>query len=74
MNGPGWFGMVCWNGLSAEQQKRLIEVGNLPIDYRKDCNGWCRNGATVAVETQHDQAPGPRMYCRECAVRFLIVG
>lgn len=65
----GWWGMACWNGLSAEQQKRLVVVGNLPIDYRPE--GECGNGAAVAIETEHDAAPGPRFYCAPCAVAYI---
>lgn len=65
----GWWGMACWNGLSDEQQRRLIEHGNLPINYRPQ--GQCPNGAEVAIETEDDTAPGPRFYCRACAVAHL---
>lgn len=64
-----WWGMTCWNGLSADQQRRLIEVGNLPIDYRPE--GECPNGAELCIETMHDKAPGPRFYCRPCAIVYL---
>lgn len=65
----GWWNMTCWNGLSTEQQHRLLLVGNLPIDYQPE--GWCPNGAQVCIETEHDYAPGPRFYCRACAIRYL---
>lgn len=65
----GWWNMVCFNGLSLAQQTRLIEVGNLPIDYQPE--GTCPNGAEVGIETQLDRAPGPRFYCRPCAVEYL---
>ena len=65
----GWWRMACWNGLSEAQQRRLIEVGNLPIDYRP--GGTCCNGAEVAIESMHDQAPGPRFYCLSCAIEHL---
>ena len=29
----GWWGMCCFNGLSLEQQHRLVTWGNLPIGY-----------------------------------------
>jgi hypothetical protein len=64
-----WWNMRCWNGLSVEQQERLLTVGNLPIDYIPE--GGCPNGAEVAIETQWDQAAGPRFYCCECAVSYL---
>ena len=36
----GWYGMACWNGLSADQQRRLLEWGNLPFGYTPE--GDCR--------------------------------
>jgi len=66
----GWFNMPCWNGLSGEQQHRLITVGNLPIGFVPE-GGWCPNGAEVAIETQHDEAPGPRFYCVGCGITYL---
>ena len=66
---PGWWNMVCWNGLDAAQQTRLIEVGTLPIGYIP--MGECGYGAEVAIETAEDKAPGPRFYCRHCAIEFL---
>lgn len=65
----GWWNMACWNGLSHDQQRRLIEVGNLPIDYQPE--GDCPNGAEVCIETMHDEASGPRFYCVPCAIAFL---
>lgn len=65
----GWFNMTCWNGLSAAQQTRLIEVGNLPLGYQPE--GECPRGAEVAIETEDDAAPGPRFYCVPCAVDHL---
>ena len=66
----GWFQMACWNGLSVEQQRRLIAVGNLPLGYVPE-GECCTNGAEVAVETEADVAPGPRFYCRPCAIDYL---
>lgn len=65
----GWYGMACWNGLSVEQRHRLITVGNLPFGYKPE--GECPFPASVAVETQEDDAPGPRFYCRGCAIAYL---
>lgn len=62
----GWWNMPCWNGLSADQQARLIERGNLPFGYEPE--GTCQNPATVWIEQQSDGAPGPRFYCRPCAI------
>ena len=68
--GRGWFNMPCWNALSVEQQQQLITVGNLPIGYRPEGDA-CVLGAEVCIETQDDVAPGPRFYCRPCAIDFL---
>lgn len=70
-NRLGWWNMACWNGLSVEQQARLIEHGNLPINYRPE--GECPNGAEVEVTTIWDRAPGPRFYCARCGADYLIV-
>lgn len=66
----GWWNMSCWNALSPDQQHRLITVGNLPIFSDAEGDG-CTNGAEVAIETPADAAPGPRFYCRPCAITFL---
>jgi hypothetical protein len=65
----GLYGLTCWNGLSAEQQTRLVVHGNLPIGYHP--KGECRNGADCGIETAQDRAPGPRFYCYPCAVEYL---
>ena len=65
----GWYGMTCWEGLSTEQQDRLIHWGNLPWGYTPA--GSCTNGAEVEVTTMWDISLGPRMYCRQCAIKFL---
>ena len=65
----GWWNMACFNGLSEEQQRRLIEVGNLPLGYEPA--GYCDRGAEVAIECEGDEAPGPRFYCLICAVCYL---
>jgi hypothetical protein len=62
--------MGCFNGLSPEQQHRLINVGNLPIGYRLE--GKCQSGAEVEVTTQWDTMPGPRFYCVPCAIEYLV--
>jgi len=61
--------MACFNGLSAEQQHRLVTYGNLPFGYEPA--GTCTNGAEVEVTTVWDLFPGPRFYCRRCAVEYL---
>ena len=43
--------------------------GNLPYGYVPE--GDCQRGASVGIETEHDTAPGPRFYCRECAIAYL---
>jgi hypothetical protein len=55
--------------LSREQQRRLLEWGNLPFGYAEQ--GECARPAEVAIETPDDVAPGPRFYCRECAIEYL---
>lgn len=66
----GWWGMACWNALSAEQQTKLLIDGYLPIGYEPEGDG-CTRGARVNIETMFDVAPGPRFYCIACAVAFL---
>jgi hypothetical protein len=66
----GWWGLACWNALGPDQQHRLITWGNLPMGYRPK-GGTCLNGAEVSIETEADLAPGPRFYCRPCAVEYL---
>lgn len=68
----GWWNMPCWNGLSHDQQRRLIEVGNLPIGF--EAEGECYRGADVCIEREGDEAPGPRFYCTPCAVAYLADG
>lgn len=66
----GWWNMACWNALSEAQQQHLIEVGNLPI-FSDPEGTACSNGAEVSIETMDDAAPGPRFYCRPCALAYL---
>jgi hypothetical protein len=66
----GWWDMACWNALSADQQRRLIEVGNLPFGYSPE-GGACHRGAQVCIECEGDEAHGPRFYCLPCAVEYL---
>lgn len=65
----GWWNMPCWNGLSAAQQTRLLDIGNLPIGYHPE--GDCNSGAEVEITTMWDTAPGPRFYCRRCGAAYL---
>lgn len=68
----GWWDMPCFNALSPEQQVRVVEWGNLPIDYREHLSGPCHNGAQVEVTTVYDKFPGPRFYCLSCAAEYLL--
>jgi hypothetical protein len=70
----GWWNMHCWNALSAAQQRQLIDHGNLPIGYQPEAQNGCTNPAEVMIEQQGDKAPGPRFYCRKCAILHLRVG
>lgn len=74
MSLDSWYGLWCWNGLSHEQQRKLIERGSLNAFDPHDSvpQGGCKNLATVAIETVHDEAPGPRFYCMNCAIGHLI--
>jgi hypothetical protein len=65
----GWWNMACWNGLSTFQQTVLVEVGTLRLGYVP--MGTCNNGASVGIECQDDEAPGPRFYCVPCAIAYL---
>ena len=65
----GFYNMACWNGLSADQQQRLIVHGNLEIGYQPA--GDCPNGAELCIEIESDVAPGPRFLCLPCAQEYL---
>ena len=67
----GWFGMACWNGLSEVQQRLLIDQGVLPVGHWRPEGGTCSRGASVAIEIEGDEAPGPRFYCLPCARTYL---
>jgi hypothetical protein len=67
----GMWGLSCFNALSVEQQERVVQWGNLPFGYRERMSGPCCNGAEVEVTTVWDTTPGPRFYCRPCAVLHL---
>lgn len=66
----GWWGMYCFNGLSTEQQTFLVQEGYLEFGYRPE--GDCLRGAEIEITTMHDEMPGPRFYCRPCAIRYLL--
>ena len=65
----GLWRLTCWNGLSTEQQERLLTIGNLPIGYTP--GGPCLNPAQVGVETSEDEAPAPRFFCFDCAIEYI---
>jgi hypothetical protein len=65
----GLYGLTCFNGLSEDQQTRLVVHGNLPIGYHP--KGECHNPAQCGIETEQDRAPGPRFYCYPCGVEYL---
>lgn len=65
----GFWGMGCWNGLSPDQREFLRTQGYLPLGYEPQ--GDCPKGAEVEVTTMMDEFPGPRFYCRACAVAYL---
>jgi len=65
----GWWGMACWNALSHEQQRMLIERGVLELGFHPE--GECPNRAVLMIECEDDEAPGPRFYCRPCAIKYL---
>lgn len=67
----GWWDMACWNGLSREQQRMLIEDGVLFAGRWEPEGGTCPNGAEVEVTTMWDESPGPRFYCADCAIGYL---
>ena len=69
IHGRGVYGLACFNGLSTEQQDRVVTVGNLPIGYVPE--GECLNGAEVEDITKWDEYPGPRFYCLPCAIMYL---
>lgn len=66
----GWWGLSCWNSLSLKQQRQLVDAGYLEIGYSPE-GGGCVNGAEIAIECENDVAPGPRFYCRPCAIVYL---
>jgi hypothetical protein len=67
----GWWGLSCWNALSEEQQTMLIDHGVLFVGHWEPAGGTCNRGAEVEVTTEWDNAPGPRFYCRPCAIKYL---
>lgn len=66
----GYWGMWCFNALSAAQQRQVVVDGYLPFGWRPEGFG-CDRGAEVSIETMFDTMPGPRFYCRRCAIEYL---
>lgn len=66
----GMYLMFCFNGLDGGQQLRLVYHGNLEWGYQP--MGRCHNPAQVEVTTVWDEMPGPRFYCIDCAIQYLI--
>lgn len=66
----GMFGMMCFNSLSAEQQDYTIRLGYLPFPWIP-LGDECGSPAEVEVTTMFDKYPGPRFYCRPCAIDYL---
>lgn len=66
----GWWGLPCFNALSAEQQTFLVDEGYLPWGWKPEGTA-CTSGAEVEVTTMWDKTPGPRFYCLPCTVKFL---
>jgi hypothetical protein len=66
----GLWGMHCFNALSPEQQRAVVEDGYLPFLWSPEGDG-CNRGAEVEITTTFDKFPGPRFYCLPCAVKYL---
>lgn len=66
----GWYGLLCFNSLDGELQRRLVYWGNIPIGSPH--NGRCHNAAEVEITTVWDAMPGPRFYCMVCAIEYLV--
>ncbi len=67
----GYWGMHCWNTLSVEQQTMLLVEGVLPLGRKMPEGGTCSKPAELEVTTMYDEAPGPRFFCRRCAIEYL---
>lgn len=68
----GYWGMWCFNALSPDQQRMVVEEGYLPIDRKRPEGGTCTHPAELEVETMFDKFPGPRFYCITCAIVYLM--
>jgi hypothetical protein len=64
----GLWGMTCFNAMSEDHQKQLVVDGKF-----RGYDSWrCSNPAEIGIETDQDMNPGPRFYCRSCAIEFLL--
>lgn len=68
----GLYGMWCFEALSAEQQRQVVEDGFLPFGWMPEGDG-CDRPADVEVTTRWDRYPGPRFFCARHAVTYLCV-
>lgn len=65
--GRGLWGMKCWNAMSVEHQNELVTNGKFRGYHAGTCNGPAETG----IETDQDENPGPRFYCRPCGIAYL---
>ena len=72
----GWWGLLsCWNRMSLDQAERLRTTGSPATSYEPwDNPHRCDRPAEVAMQTQDEDYPGPRFYCRPCAIEYLQLG
>ena len=70
MSRPEWEGRRCWNGMTQDRREHLRVTNRFDGVYG-DRPDLCPREATVAVEFKDDEAPGPRLLCRRCAVLYL---
>jgi hypothetical protein len=67
-----WWGMTrCFNAYSERQQRQMVVDGYLAYPWTPEIEDGCTNPPEVTIETRQDEYPGPRIYCRECAIEFL---
>lgn len=65
--------LPCWNALSAEQRRGLIESGGT-VRVAEAHGLQCDQPAAVLIEAPLDEdSPGPRFYCYGCGARRLTV-
>lgn len=74
MNPALFTGRLCWMNMSEEDQQNTIITGHPPENVEINPDGRCLEPGsvgTVAIEEAGDRAPGPRVYCRQCALDRL---